>query len=222
MPSHGWTEADCRRSGMQYSEEFDHMTRDMFLCQKVYDMPTMDIGTLYGYMKKKKRFYWQLDLHTLSKDAAAAVTRAVLEDLRHDEELLSRVLVQANSPEMFEGIESVHHFSYYQMFVKKGTPLPELEELLEYCKSNCFVSVAVSAKDVNDEIIRLVKEAGLHILVYSIDNQKKADRLIRAGVDTICTNTLSPRGDRELRRKNGSLHRFAARVRRKLSKIRSN
>ena len=218
MPSHGWTEDDCRRSGMPYSEEFAHMTRELFLRQKVHDMPTMDIETLYGYMKKYKRFHWQLDLHTLPKDEAARVTCAVLGDFHHDEELLSRILVQANSPEMFEGIESVYHFSYYQMFVKRGTSLTELEELLDYCKRNGFVSVAISAKDVNDEYIRLIKNYGLYILVYSLDDQKKADRLINAGVDTICTNKLSPRADRERHRRERTPRKIAGRLKRKLRK----
>lgn len=216
VPSHGWSEANCERAGMTYLPEFEHMTREMFLRQRVHDMPTMDTETLYQYMKKHPNFYWQLDLHTLSGERAEAVTRAVLRDFHNDRELLDRFLVQANSPEMFEGIEKVYHFNYYQLFLKRGISAEELRKSIEYCKKNGFVSTALSVHDASEENIRTIRKAGLAVLIYSLDKRKKADELFAYGANTICTNTLNPRDDRIRAKKNSKPYKIKKKIKKML------
>ena len=218
VPSHGWNKANAERSGLVYSPDFEHMTKDLFLKQKVHGMPTMDTETLYRYMKKHPSFYWELDLHTLTKEKAIEVTQALLKDFHNDTELFDRFLVQANSPEMFEGIDSVYHFKYYQLFLKKGLPADDLDAAIDYCKSNGICSVALSAKDAKKETINLLKNNGLKILIYSLDDQKKADHLIKLGADTICTNSLSPYGDKILKIKRNKIVKSLRKIKNSIHK----
>ncbi|MBQ3281889.1 MAG: hypothetical protein IJH41_05745 [Eubacterium sp.] len=195
MPAHGWTPENAERCGLEYKEDFGHMTRDLFLKQKVHGMPVMDIETLYGHMKKHPEFFWQLDLHTLDRETAAKVTRALINDLHNDRDLLDRLLIQANSSAMFEGIDSVYHFRYYQLFVRKNASHEKISKAVDYCVKNGFVSLAVHTGDVDPEVVSLIHDAGLKILVYTVNKRKRADDLFVMGVDTICTDRLSPKDD---------------------------
>lgn len=218
VPSHGWTPANAERCGMPYSPEFENMTKELFLKQTVHGMPTMDTELLYSYMKKHKDFYWELDLHGLKKEAAIEITKAVVNDFHNDEELFDRFLVQVNSREMFDGIDSVKHFKYYQYLLYKGTTPEKLKEAIEFCKANGIISIALSMKDASEEYIRTIKNAGLCLLVYSTDKQKTADRLYKMGVDTICTNTLNPKLDSKLKLKNSLPVKALRKIKRKLIK----
>ena len=199
VPAHGWSEKNAERCGMTYDPSFRHMTKELFLKQTLHGMPTMDTEKLYGYMKKYPDLWWQLDLHTLSREEAAKVTDAVVADFHEDHELLGRFLVQANSPEMYDGIESVYHFTYYQLFLKKGLPADEFEEALRYCRDHGFVSVSLNSSDASEETIKAIHDAGLAVLVYTVDKKKRRDELFAMGVDTICTDVFSPEGDRQER-----------------------
>jgi glycerophosphoryl diester phosphodiesterase len=196
VPAHGWSEKNAERCGMKYDPSFRNMTKELFLKQTLHDMPTMDTETLYGYMKKYPDLFWQLDLHTLNYEKAVLVTRAVLADFHDDTELFSHFLIQANSPEMFEGIESVYHFTYYQLFLKKGISDEDLEECLRYCTDNGLVSVSLNSQDADPETIRKIHDAGLAVVVYTVDKKKRRDELFDMGADTICTDVFSPRQDK--------------------------
>lgn len=219
LPTHGWSEEICPVIGLEYSPEFENMTKELFLKQTVHGMPTMDTELLYQYMKRYPDFYWEIDLHTIPKEEAIRAVRALLSDFHNDTALFDRFLVQANSPEMFEGIDSVYHFKYYQLFIRKDVTPEGLAEAAEYCNKNGFCSVALSAKDAKPENIDFLHGKGLQILVYSVDDQKKADRIASYGADTICTNLLSPRGDRILQFKKHPYVKKMRRVKNKLAGI---
>ena len=216
VPSHGWTPANAERSGMTYSADFESMTKELFLKQTVHDMPTMDTELLYSYMKKNKSFYWELDLHKLSKTDASSITKALINDFHNDEELFGRFLVQVNSKEMYEGIESIYHFKYYQYLLYKGTTPEELDSAIGFCKTHGIISIALSVKDASREYLTSIKDAGLCILIYSTDKAKLADELYKMGADTICTNTLSPRLDSITKFKNLFPIKILRKIKRKL------
>ena len=217
VPSHGWTPANAERCGMPYSPEFENMTKELFLKQTVHDMPTMDTELLYSYMKKYKNFYWELDLHGLKKDAAIEITKTLIKDFHNDEELFERFLVQVNSEEMFEGVDSVYHFKYYQYLLYKGTTPEKLDEAISFCRKHDIISIALSVKDANEEYVKTIKDAGLFILAYSSDKPKTAEKLFKMGVDTICTNTLNPKQDSKTKLKNSFPVKIFRKVKRKIS-----
>ena len=115
--SHGWTEEICAVSGMDYSDEFESMTRDMFLAQKVFDMPTMDLETLSEYIKRYKDFYWELDIHGVLGDEARVMIQEIKANVLDEEGTVDRVLMQVSSPEQYDAVDSVYHFKHYQYFV---------------------------------------------------------------------------------------------------------
>lgn len=52
------------------------------------------------------------------------------------------------------------------------------------------VSLHLNHKLLNEERVRAIKDAGLHILVYTVNNPERARELLRWGVDCICTDKI--------------------------------
>ena len=193
--SHGWTEDICAVSGMDYSEEFETMTHDLFLAQKVFGMPTMDLDTLAVYIKKYKDLYWELDIHGVMGDEARLMIQVIKDTVLNEPGVEDRVLMQVASPEQYEAVDSVYHFKYYQYFIRRGTEPEVLSDIITFCKENGIIAVALQFRDCTKEKVAMMKEAGLAVLAYSNDGRAIADALFENGVDTLCTNFLSPAED---------------------------
>jgi len=56
------------------------------------------------------------------------------------------------------------------------------------------VSIHLNHKLLDKARVRELKAAGLHILVYTVNNPQRADTLLRWGVDTICTDRIDQIG----------------------------
>ncbi|RJT22324.1 glycerophosphodiester phosphodiesterase [Buttiauxella izardii] len=56
------------------------------------------------------------------------------------------------------------------------------------------VSIHLNHKLLDEARVRELKAAGLHILVYTLNNPQRADTLLRWGVDTICTDRIDQIG----------------------------
>ncbi len=201
VPSHGWDEKHARKCGMTYSPEFENMTKELFLRQKLFGMDTMDMSTLYKYMKDYPDIYLELDIHATTDEQTSQVTELVLEEFHNDETILDRLLVQAH-PSRYEAIDRVHHFKYYQTFLQKNPSEKLFNEVLEYAVEHNIGSIALNVKDADQDNINRIKSKGLSILVYTLDDYAKADKLLKMGVSTICTNTMSPKGERIFRIKS--------------------
>ena len=193
--SHGWTEDICAVSGMEYSEEFESMTKDMFLAQRVWGMPTMDLETLAGYIKKYKDLFWELDIHGVLGEEARTMIQVIKDTVMDEPGTEDRVLMQVASPEQYDAVDSVYHFKHYQYFIKRGSEPEVLREIIEFCKEKDIKAVALQFRDATRETVEMMKEAGLRVLAYSTDGRATADALFENGVDTICTNYLSPAED---------------------------
>ncbi|WP_275896183.1 glycerophosphodiester phosphodiesterase family protein, partial [Klebsiella pneumoniae] len=50
------------------------------------------------------------------------------------------------------------------------------------------VSIHLNHKLLDEARVTLLKEAGLHILVYTVNKPQRAAELLRWGVDSICTD----------------------------------
>ena len=188
--SHGWNEENCKKTGMPYKEEFAHMTREMFLQQKVHGLTTMDVRRLYRYMVMFPDTYWELDLHTLPKPTAIRMAEKILEIFEHNESVLERCLVQVNSKAMYAGIDSVYHFKYYQYNIKNA--IDKLDEYIQFSVDNHICAMAMKSAFATKENIEKVRKAGLALLVFSVDNYLEAQKYLRWGANTICSNFLTP------------------------------
>lgn len=56
------------------------------------------------------------------------------------------------------------------------------------------VSIHLNHKLLDEARVRELKAAGLHILVYTVNNPQRAETLLRWGVDTICTDRIDQIG----------------------------
>lgn len=189
--SHGWSLKNCQTVGMEYKESFSHMTRELFLQQEIAGMKTMDAALLYKYMKEYPYLFLELDLHSLSAEKAACVTKKVLELFHYDDALLRRCLVQSNSFEMWEGINSVYSFQYQQLVVLKE--MERLDEYIQFCIDHKICAIAIKKKFADIENIKRIKEAGLALLVFTVNDLSEARIFWDRGADTICTDFLTPK-----------------------------
>jgi glycerophosphoryl diester phosphodiesterase len=191
--SHGWNEANCAKTGMPYSPEFEHMTRECFLRQKVHGFTTIDAARLYQYMVMFPDTYWELDLHTLPHAEAVRMTEKILDVFEHNEDVLNRCLVQVNSKEMYAGIDSVWHFPYYQYNIKNE--IKKLDDFIEFSVNNGICAMAMKRIFATKENIEKVRSAGLALLVFTVDNREEAAKYLEWGANTICTNFIMLRED---------------------------
>lgn len=187
--THGWSRKDCKKVGMLYHSDFSHMTGEKFLAQKVFGMRTMDARALYARMKAHPDFYWELDLHNLSREKAALITERIVEAFEHDENALDHCLVQVESKDMYRGIHSVYPFRYYQFHVMKHL-IARLDEFILFCLENGICAMAVNESLMNRETVSKIRDAGLALLAFTVDSKERALELFELGVNTVCTNFI--------------------------------
>lgn len=194
--THGWNKKKCAKFGMKYSAEFKKMTKELFLKQKIQGMPTADSSMLYKYMKKDPKFFLELDIHgSRDEEGMRLLIQSLINSFQNDTDVLNRCLVQIHTVEMYNWINNTYPFKYYQYFIPQGTTLEDASEILDICKELHICAVAIHVSDATDELLSMFHNESIAILVYTVDNSFTANRLFKAGADTVCTNTLSPASD---------------------------
>lgn len=188
--SHGWSRKNCEAIDMPYKDSFSYMTRELFLQQEIHGMKTMDAALLYEYLKDNPDLFLELDLHSLSYEKAVLVTKKVLELFHHDDELLKRCLVQSNSYDMWEGINSVYQFCYQQFIVLNE--IERLDEYIRFCTEHQICAMALKKKYADPQNMKKIKEAGLALLIFTVNDLQEARVYWESGADTVCTDFLTP------------------------------
>ena len=187
--SYGWRPNQCERTGMKYNKRFKKMTYDLFMKQTVHGMPVMDAETLAALMIEYKDTYLEIDLKTLAGDEAVFEAELIY-DLFSEAGLLDRILIQANTEEMFEAIKSVYDFPYIQFNLRED--IENLDSYIDFCVKNNICAIALKGPYVKPDILKKIKDAGICTLVYTVDSRTRALRYLNVGADTICTNHLTP------------------------------
>ena len=188
--SYGWKKELCERTGMAYDKSFDEdMSHEKFMQQKVHGMPVTDAKRLCELMKQYEDTYLEIDLKTLEKDDAAHYAKLIY-DLFGSYGLLERILIQANTKEMYEGLMSVYHFPWIQFNVRGQ--IGDLDDFIAFCKENDICAIAIKGMHTKPGNMKKIKKAGLRSLVYTIDSRTRAQRYLTLGASTICTNFLTP------------------------------
>ncbi|MBU5429191.1 CDP-glycerol glycerophosphotransferase family protein [Kineothrix sp. MSJ-39] len=190
--SHGFKEEECLNCGLPYEPWYKtEMTREKFLALQIHGMHTADAFFLYEKMKEYPDLYLEIDMKRLNAEKATRYATRLVETFAHDEEALGRLLIQINSEKMYEAIDAVYHFPYYQFnVVRKRYEAGQLGDILSYCKEKGICAVALKGEYASAENIACVKAAGLSLLVYAIDSRKRAEMYLARGADTICTNYI--------------------------------
>lgn len=186
---HGWTENNCKCTGVSYKPEFAHMTYEQAMQIPIHGHSIMDARQFYEKVKNEPAYTFEIDFHNIKKGNEKRVA-AMLEDFRQDEGLLDRLLMQVYSQPMYEQIDSVYHFANYMYLV--GLNIDKLDAILTYCLDHGICSVAMRTNFVTKENVRKVHDAGLYAFCYTVsDDAVYANYLFQLGVDMICTDFVT-------------------------------
>ncbi len=203
--SHGWSERACEKTGMQYQPEFEQMTLAMFRQQTIRGMHTMDIRDLQQYMDAHPDTCFEIDFH---RTGVADKVKVLLQEFSGREDLYERLLIQAGDQKIFGRIDRQYHFRHYQMILRPEWQNHLENGVIDFALEHGIETIAVRHALFQDFYVRLFHAAGLSIMVYTIqDDAKRAAELLNMGVDTVCTDFVTPKELREAgcREERGSL-----------------
>ena len=187
---HGWEEKSCKSIGVEYSEEFRHMTYDQAIRLKVHGHSVMDARQFYRLVKERPYDVYQVDLHEIHGKTLQQRINSLLEDFSYDAGALDRLLIQVMNRRMYKQIDAIYHFKHYQYLV--GDKVHKLDDILDFCLDHDICAVAMRANFAVPEIIQRIHNAGLYVMCYTI--KKDADfakYLLDMGVDTLCTDYVT-------------------------------
>ncbi|MBQ6359804.1 MAG: hypothetical protein IJJ25_01460 [Lachnospiraceae bacterium] len=188
--TYGWSRQVCERIGMPYDPAFENMTHELFMKQKIHGMPVMDAARLIALMEEFPDTYMEIDLHTLDQERAVYMTRLLAEQFCEKAGLADRLLIQVNTEEMYFAVDSVYHFPYYQFNVREEAD--KTDHFIAFCREHGICAMALKGKFADEERVRKIKDAGLELLVFTIDSPSRCREYLRRGASTICTNYVIP------------------------------
>lgn len=193
---HGWSEANCKWTGIPYSPDFKDMTYKRIMGMKVHGNPIIDAREFYEYLKKYPQYTFEIDLHNYSGEAVRKRIAAMLKDFRRDQEVLDRLLIQAYSKDMYEDIDQVYHFKYYQYLVGKN--IHKLDEIISYSLDHGICALALRANLAKPGLVRKIRNAGIYVLCYTVNKDLQvAKKLLDSGVSTLCTDFITEKQIKE-------------------------
>ncbi len=188
--SHGWSKKACKMTGMKYKPEFEHMTREQFKKQTISGMHVMDLSDLREIMKQYPDTYFEIDFH---RTDVAKKVKVLLKEFEGWEELLDRLLIQAENRKIFAEIDEVYHFLNVQLILGEEW-LRKLEEGISFTFEHGIETIAMQQMFFDENAVRVLKEAGLNVMAYTLkDDVLRAKELLAMGVNTICTDFVRPK-----------------------------
>lgn len=172
-------------------EEISNMTYERVMNLTSHGEPIMDARELYLLLREHPTYCFEIDFHYVVGEDAKKRVRSLLEDFNHDEEALSRLLIQVHTSEMHRDIDSIYHFEHYQYLI--GMKMERLNEAITYSLDVGICALALRWSLATAGVVGRVKAAGLYILSYTVEyDPSLADALLRSGIDTVCTDHVSP------------------------------
>lgn len=189
--SHGWDKATSESTGVKYTGKAP--TYKEFMSWKIQgEYNTIDAETVIDYMREYPNLLLEIDLKKFNAKKTKLMIEQLVDICEGDETILDRILMQFTSEEAYFAIEEVYSFKYYQYFTYKSNVKKELDNIIDFCEKNNIVSVAVNYSVLTDSMISKIKANNLCLLTFTIDDLKIAQTYLDKGVDTICTNYITP------------------------------
>lgn len=186
--SHGWNENTCKKTGMVYKPEFENMTGELFMQQKIKGMHVMDGDDLREFMKAHPDTYFEIDFF---RGKYKTKTKALLKTFENDMELLDRMVIQTANRESFDDIDQIHHFKNYQVILRPEW-VDAWEDNIDYAYENGIATIAISKARLKEDYIKVLQTAGLNVMVYTFKQKdEQTERLLSLGVNTICIDHAS-------------------------------
>ena len=172
-------------------ELISDMTYERVMSLTSHGEPIMDARELYQLLSEHPQYCFELDFHFIVGEDAKKRIRSLLEDFNHDEEALSRLLIQVHTPEMHRDVDSVYHFEHYQYLI--GMKMERLNDAITYSLDVGICALALRWSLATASVVERIKAAGLYILSYTAEyDPSLADALLRSGIDTVCTDHVTP------------------------------
>lgn len=185
---HGWSEKNCQVCGMEYRPEFEHMTYDLFMKQKVDGNPVMDASGLKNLMEAYPDTFFEIDLH---KGNTRRKIELLVEAMDHRKELLDRLLIQAQGRPEFKEIHETHKFLNVQIIAGQEW-LDKIEGMIDFALENGVCAIALRKDLALEQQVQMIRAAGLYVLAYTIaEDAAFSAELLRRGVSTICTDKVT-------------------------------
>ena len=92
---------------------------------------------------------------------------------------------------MYQAVDSTYHFKYYQYII--GKPELRLYERLPFLIDEGICAAAIPARKACPEYVNTLRNAGIYVLVYTVGSDaEEAKNLLEMGVNTICTDYVTP------------------------------
>jgi hypothetical protein len=152
----------------------------------------MDAREFYAWMKAHPGYLFEIDLHHITGKKVQDIIKALLDDFHYpeDEEILDRLLIQVYSRQMFEDIDAVHHFKYYQYLVGKN--IHDLDAIINYSLDKGICVLALRTNLAKPELVKKIRDAGLYVMCYTVNKDLAvAQKLLDSGVNTLCTDFIT-------------------------------
>ncbi|WP_226831710.1 glycerophosphodiester phosphodiesterase family protein [Brevibacterium sp. FME17] len=173
-------------------EKISDMAYERVMSLTSHGEPIMDARDLYELLSEHPQYCFEIDFHFVVGENAKKRIKSLLEDFNHDDETLSRLLIQVHTPEMHRDIDSVYRFEHYQYLV--GMKMDRLNEAITYSLDVGICALALRWSLATASVVEQIKAAGLYILSYTAEyDPSLADALLRSGIDTVCTDHVTPR-----------------------------
>jgi glycerophosphoryl diester phosphodiesterase len=188
---HGWSEAQCKVTGMEYSKELENATYDQVMAKTVHGNSLTDAKDFYEIVKKYPQYRFEIDFHSINEKEMKSRVELFVKDMKEDREVLDRVLIQSYSRSMYEGATKLYPFKYHQYLV--GKHIDKVDGIIDYALDNGICALALRMNLAKPALVQKIKRAGLYTLAYTVNRDLDvAHKLLESGVDTLCTDFITP------------------------------
>ena len=112
------------------------------------------------------------------------------------EEALSRLIVQIYTRDMFQTVESVHHFdSYiftlYKLF-KEAPTKAQFKSVADFCGQNGIGMITMKWKWWDTKYLSSLKASGVDVALHTVNDAAEAEKYLNQGVTALYTDELPP------------------------------
>lgn len=202
---HGWKKKDYNeRIGMENCNQKILKKEKMYIpSYKNYmkfriqgHFQASDFAGLLRFMKTHKDMYVMLDIGSKNYEETVKIYSDIVETAKKEdaEKVLKRLIVGGHTREMMDAVRSVYDFRLFNFYFakdeKREAEVFTPEDFILYCKENHFQSFSIDSGVFTDEIAEKMKNSGLIIYVFAINDEEVAQQFLEKGATVIGTDFL--------------------------------
>ena len=152
---------------------------------------TVDLDALLDFLAEHPDAYFITDSrYTSGPDSAYTLSLLARRALERDENVLDRVIVQIYNQQMLSQVMSIYPFRsvIYTLYLSHDTDT----EAMRFCIESGVGAMATYAGRMTDTLATSLTAAGIHPLVYTVNEKEQVQRLFDVGVEAVYTDFLKP------------------------------